>query len=71
MADRTTLQARREQLLAAIANPNSRVSADNKTVEKRSVADLQAALDIVNSELAALETTPPLRFARSVVGRGT
>jgi hypothetical protein len=53
--------AQRDALMVAIATGVLRVTADGRTVEYRSMADLLRALDEVNRGLAGEDGTTPVR----------
>ena len=49
------LQTRREALAASRASGVARVSYDGKTVEYRSLAEIDRAIDVLDRQIAALE----------------
>jgi hypothetical protein len=63
-ADLPTLQGRLDALKLAIANGRQSVSYAGRTTVYRSVADLQAAIKDVESDMAALNGTSVLRTYR-------
>jgi len=71
MSELTDLQARKAQLEKALANPNSRVSDNGKSVEKRSVAELKEMLTRVTDQIAALQSSSSSRVVRLVASKGT
>ncbi len=60
--------ADRDRLTAAIANPNQRVSAEGKAVDKRSIADLLKARDVIDQEIATTQDTGAARVIRTTAG---
>jgi len=70
MATMQELLQRRAALEKAIANPNQRVSDNGAMVEKRSIADLERALERVNSDIAMASGAGGSRVLRSSVRKG-
>jgi hypothetical protein len=65
------LKAKRAKLVDAIANPNSRVADGGKSVDKRSVPELKAALDLVDGEISAMQNqSGGARIIRTYGGKG-
>lgn len=59
-----------DALKRALATGERRVTFGDKTVEYRSVAELQAAVRTVEAELAREAGTPPTRQIRVTTGKG-
>ena len=55
MADLVTLKLRREALTSQRASGVARVSYDGKTVDYRSVAEIDRAIEALDREIAAAE----------------
>jgi len=66
----TYTQADLEALQRALANGERRVSFGDKTVEYRSVAELQAAIRTVAAALARDAGAPPARQIRVTTSKG-
>ncbi len=64
------LRARREALLASRASGVARVSYDGKTVEYRSLAEIDRAIEALDREIAAAEGRPIVRQLRVVTTKG-
>ena len=64
------LRARREALLASRASGVARVSYDGKTVEYRSLAEIDRAIEALHREIAAAEGRPIIRQLRVTTSKG-
>lgn len=64
MADLATLKLRREALTAQRASGVARVSYDGKTVDYRSVAEIDRAIEALDREIAAAEGRRMIRHVR-------
>jgi hypothetical protein len=64
------LKARREALAAARASGVARVSYDGRTVEYRSLAEIERALEQLDREIAAAEGRPIVRHLRVMSDKG-
>ena len=64
MADLATLKLRREALTAQRASGVARVSYDGKTVDYRSVAEIDRAIEALDREMAAAEGRKLVRHVR-------
>ena len=63
-ADLATLQARLDELKRQLASANSEVSYAGRSVKKRPIAEIQAAIKNVETDIAALNGTNILRTYR-------
>ena len=70
MADLATLKLRRESLTAQRASGVARVSYDGKTVDYRSVAEIDRAIEALDREIAAAEGRKLLRHIRVTATKG-
>jgi len=70
MATLADLQTRRETLAASRASGVARVSYDGKTVEYRSLAEIDRAIDVLDREIAALEGRRVIRQVRVTTSKG-
>ncbi len=70
MATLAELQTRREALAASRASGVARVSYDGKTVEYRSLAEIDRAIDVLDREFAALEGRSVIRQVRVTTTKG-
>jgi len=70
MATLAELKARREALLASRASGVARVSYDGKTVEYRSLAEIDRAIEALDREIAAAEGRPIVRHLRVTTSKG-
>jgi len=70
MPDPVELKTRREALLAAQASGVARVSYDGKTVEYRSLAEIDRAIEALDREIAAAEGRRIARHLRVVTDKG-
>ena len=66
----TELRARRDALSAQRASGVARVSYDGKTVEYRSVAEIDRALEALDREIAAAEGRRMVRHIRVTTSKG-
>ena len=70
MASLTELRARREALTMQRASGVARVSYDGKTVEYRSVAEIDRAVEALEREIAAAEGRRMVRQVRVTTAKG-
>jgi hypothetical protein len=70
MTTATDLRARREALSAQRASGVARVSYDGKTVEYRSVAEIDRAIEVLDREIAAAEGRRIVRQVRVTAAKG-
>jgi hypothetical protein len=70
MATLTELKSRREALAASRASGVARVSYDGKTVEYRSLAEIDRAIHVLDREIAALEGRKVIRQVRVTTSKG-
>lgn len=70
MATIAELKARREALLAQRSSGVARVSYDGKTVEYRSLAEIDRALEALEREIAAAEGRRIVRQVRVTTAKG-
>ena len=70
MADLATLKLRRESLTAQRASGVARVSYDGKTVDYRSVAEIDRAIEALDREIAAAEGRKLIRQVRITATKG-
>jgi hypothetical protein len=70
MATITELKSRREALSAQRASGVARVSYDGRTVEYRSMAEIDRAIEALEREIAAAEGRPILRQLRVTTSKG-
>ena len=70
MADLATLKLRRESLTAQRASGVARVSYDGKTVDYRSVAEIDRAIEALDREIAAAEGRKLIRHIRVTATKG-
>ena len=70
MADLATLKLRRERLTAQRASGVARVSYDGKTVDYRSVAEIDRAIEALDREIAAAEGRKLIRHVRVTATKG-
>ncbi len=66
----TELQTRRDALAASRASGVARVSYDGKTVEYRSLAEIDRAIDVLDREIATLEGRRVIRQVRVTTSKG-
>jgi hypothetical protein len=70
MADLATLRVRREALTSQRASGVSRVSYDGKTVDYRSVAEIDRAIEALDRDIAAAEGRRMVRHVRVTTVKG-
>ena len=70
MATLAELQTRRDALAASRASGVARVSYDGKTVEYRSLAEIDRAIDVLDREIATLEGRSVMRQVRVTTTKG-
>ena len=70
MATLAELKTRREALAASRASGVARVSYDGKTVEYRSLAEIDRAIDVLDREIATLEGRRMIRQVRVTTSKG-
>ena len=70
MAELATLKLRRESLTAQRASGVARVSYDGKTVDYRSVAEVDRAIEALDREIAAAEGRRMVRQVRVTATKG-
>lgn len=70
MTSLTDLRARRETLLAQRASGVAKVSYDGKTIDYRSVAEIDRALEGLDREIATAEGRRMVRQVRVMASKG-
>ena len=70
MANPADLRARRDALTAQRSSGVARVSYDGKTVEYRSIAEIDRALEALDREIAAAEGRRMVRHIRVTTTKG-
>ena len=70
MADLATLRLRREALASQRASGVGRVSYDGKTVDYRSVAEIDRAIESLDREIATAEGRRMVRHVRVMATKG-
>ena len=70
MADLAILKLRREALTSQRASGVARVSYDGKTVDYRSVAEIDRAIEALDREIAAAEGRRIVRQVRVAIAKG-
>jgi hypothetical protein len=70
MATIAELKARREALSASRASGVARFSYDGRTVEYRSLAEIDRAIETLDREIAAAEGRPIVRQLRVITTKG-
>ena len=70
MADLATLKLRREALNSQRASGVARVSYDGKTVDYRSIAEIDRAIEALDREIAAAEGRRIVRQVRVATAKG-
>ncbi len=70
MADLATLKLRREVLAAQRASGVARVSYDGKTVDYRSVAEIDRAIEALERDIATAEGRRMVRHVRLTTAKG-
>jgi len=64
------LKTRRETLAASRSSGVARVSYDGKTIEYRSLAEIDRAIDVLDREIATLEGRSVIRQVRVTTNKG-
>jgi len=70
MATITELKSRREALAASRSSGVARVSYDGKTVEYRSLAEIERAIEQLDREIATMEGRRIVRHVRVMTSKG-
>ena len=70
MATITELKPRREALSASRSSGVARVSYDGKTVEYRSLAEIERAIEQIDRDIAAMEGRRIVRHVRVTTSKG-
>ena len=70
MATISELKSRREALSASRSSGVARVSYDGKSVEYRSLAEIDRAIEVLDREIAALEGRRIVRHVRVTTSKG-
>ena len=70
MADLATLKLRRESLTTQRASGVARVSYDGKTVDYRSIAEIDRAIEALEREIAVAEGRRMVRHVRVMATKG-
>jgi len=70
MADLATLKLRREALTSQRASGVARVSYDGKSIDYRSVAEIDRAIEALDREIAAAEGRRMVRHVRVTATKG-
>ena len=70
MATLAELKTRRDALAASRSSGVARVSYDGKSVEYRSLAEIDRAIEALDREIAAAEGRPILRHLRVTTSKG-
>jgi hypothetical protein len=70
MATAAELRTRREALTAARSSGVARVSYDGKSIDYRSLAEIDRAIEALDREIAAAEGRPIVRQLRVVTDKG-
>jgi hypothetical protein len=66
----TDLKIRREALSAQRSSGVARVSYDGKTVDYRSIAEIDRAIEVLDREIAAAEGRKIIRQVRVITSKG-
>jgi len=66
----TDLKTRREALAAQRSSGVARVSYDGKTVDYRSIAEIDRAIEVLDREIAAAEGRKIIRQVRVITRKG-
>jgi hypothetical protein len=66
----TDLKARRDALSAQRSSGVARVSYDGKTVDYRSIAEIDRAIEVLDREIAAAEGRKIIRQVRVITSKG-
>ena len=64
------LKTRREALAASRTSGVARVSYDGKTVDYRSLAEIDRAIEVLGREIAAAEGRKIIRLVRVITSKG-
>ena len=70
MATVAELKIRREADSASRASGVARVSYDGRTVDYRSLAEIDRAIEVLDREIAAAEGRPVVRQVRIIASKG-
>jgi len=70
MATAAELRTRRDALTAARSSGVARVSYDGKSIDYRSLAEIDRAIEALDREIAAVEGRPIVRQLRVVTDKG-
>ena len=70
MATITELKSRRETLSASRSSGVARVSYDGKSVEYRSLAEIDRAIEVLDREIATMEGRRIVRHVRVTTNKG-
>jgi len=70
MASLTELKSRREALSASRSSGVARVSYDGKTVEYRSLAEIDRAIEVLDREIATMEGRRIVRHVHVTTSKG-
>ena len=70
MATVAELKARRETLSASWSSGVARVSYDGRSVDYRSLAEIDRAIEALDREIAAAEGRPIIRQVRVIATKG-
>ena len=70
MATIAELKSRREALAASRSSGVARVSYDGKTVDYRSLAEIDRAIEVLDREIAAAEGRKIIRQVRVITTKG-
>ena len=70
MATAAELRARRDALTAQRSSGVARVSYDGKTVDYRSVAEIDRAIEVLDREIATAEGRKIIRQVRVITTKG-
>ena len=66
----TDLKTRRDALAAQRSSGVARVSYDGKTVDYRSIAEIDRAIEVLDREIAAAEGRKIIRQVRVITSKG-
>lgn len=70
MATQAELEARRDALEEVAARGELRVTMEGRSVEYRSIEELRASINRLNSQIGALANTRPVRVLRFYGSKG-
>lgn len=70
MATTADIRSRRETLAAQRASGVARVSYDGKTVDYRSIAEIDRAIEVLDREIATAEGRKIIRQVRVITTKG-